>query len=180
MKREDINQLLQRLNEKLSDEGVTRELVVCGGAALLLSNYEREETMDVDMLRPDKDEVLQRLSKLVAEETGIARPDWLNSHSSVFFRENPLPKGWEGRLRSGFRASHLEVKVLAPKDILFTKICAHIDREMDEQDIKVLAPTKEIFEEAVLQVTRLPQYRSEMTTVSLDVLRLKLGFADDE
>ncbi|MCO4794748.1 MAG: hypothetical protein KC493_13600 [Bacteriovoracaceae bacterium] len=180
MKRADIDQLLERLNEKLTQEGEKRELVVCGGAALILSNYNKVETVDVDMVSPNKDELLQKLSKEVAKDLDGVRPDWLNSHAATFFENhNPLPENWEDRLVEIFEDSHLKVSALAPEDILFSKICSHIDREMDEEDIKELADTQDLFEKVVEQVVGLPKYKDQVSDLIIDELRTRLGFKDE-
>lgn len=176
MKRERILELLDKLNQKLRDEGIKKKIVICGGAAMILSNYEREETQDVDILKPENDDVLKRLSKDVANETGVLRSNWLNSDCTIFMREHPLPKGWEKRILNKYKASNLKVLVLAPEDILFTKLCSHIDREMDEDDIRELVKNKEEFQIAVNKIFKLKKYQNSLTEAIIDELRIKLGF----
>jgi Nucleotidyltransferase of unknown function (DUF6036) len=180
MKRERIIELLDMLNQKLQGEGIKKELVICGGAAMILSNYEREETQDVDVLKPDNDDVLKRLSKKVAEETGIVRSNWLNSDCTVFIKEHPLPKDWEKRLLSKYKASNLKVLVLAPEDILFSKLCSHIDREMDEDDIRELVKNKEEFQKAVGVVLKLEKYQNPLAVAIIEELRIRLGFDNEK
>lgn len=179
MKRSDIEQLLKQLNDGLANINERRELVVCGGAALILSNFKKEETADIDILSPDKDVLLLRLSKEIAKtKTGI-RTDWLNSNAASFFKEhNPLPSGWQDRLVETFKSTHLIVKALAPEDILFSKICSHIDREMDEDDIRELAKTKSIFECVVKRVSKLDRFKDTTSKIIIDELRVRLGFND--
>jgi len=181
LKRIDIENLLNLLNERLANENETRELVVCRGAALILNNYKKEETADIDILSSDKDELLKRLSLEIAKKNLGLRSDWLNSNAASFFkRHNPLPVGWEKRLVQSFKASHLTVKSLSEEDMLFSKICSHIDREMDEADMKELARTKELFENTVRKIVKLKKFQDTASTLIIGELRVRLGFDDDD
>jgi len=168
-----------RLNQKLVEANERKEIVICGGAAMILGQHNREETQDVDMLRPDKDQLLQKLSREIAIETGSIRPDWLNSNCSAFIFEYPLPENWEDRLVVKLSSSHLVVKSLCDEDLLFTKICAHVDREMDEEDVRLLAQDKRMFLKSVDQVLQLKRYQSLETEMIIDELKIRLGFDDE-
>lgn len=180
MKRENIVELLDRLNRKLHEKGLKKEVVVCGGAAMILSNYKREETQDVDILKPENDKVLMKLSREVADENKVIRANWLNSDCTVFMKEHPLPRGWEKRLISKYNASNLKVFVLASEDILFSKLCSHIDREMDEDDIRELVKTEEEFRRAITKVLKLEKYQNSLAMAVIEELEVRLGFNDEK
>ena len=181
MKRPELNRLLNKLNSKLSQKGEKRKLILCGGAALILLNLEKVETVDVDLVDPSRDVLLQNLAKEIATDEKSIREDWLNSNASSFFKKhNPLPKNWEKRLDTVYESSHLTVKALSREDLLFTKICSHIDREMDEQDIKVLTHDEAMFNRAIEKVTKLKKYQNSIAKIIIAELRTRLGFDDEK
>jgi hypothetical protein len=181
MKRTVIQQLLQQLNMKLADINENRCLIICGGAALILSNYDKEETADIDLLSPSRDSLLKKLAEDIAKENHGLRPDWLNPHASIFFtKHNPLPAGWESRLVETFSGSHLQVRSLSPQDMLFSKICSHVERELDEDDIRALASSREMFDTAVLEMLKIDTFKNTTTQLIIDELKIRLGFSDDD
>ena len=146
---------------------------------MILCNYQKDETQDIDMLRPSNDQLLQRLSKKMAKQTVGLRENWLNSDSAVFLTGS-FPSGWEKRVVECFRGTHLVVKSVGPEDMLYSKICAHIDREEDEEDIKELTQSKELFLKVSGEVLKMRQYRNDLSKVLVEELKIRLGFNDED
>ena len=67
---------LNRLNDLLKEKGVSGELCIFGGAAMLLAFDARESTRDVDAILVPKKEVLE-CAQQVSEELNL-EIDWLN------------------------------------------------------------------------------------------------------
>lgn len=76
LSRETILAALARLDELLREKGVTGEICIFGGAAMVLAFDARESTRDVDGIFVPKAEVIESAGK-VAEEFGF-EPNWLN------------------------------------------------------------------------------------------------------
>lgn len=77
-----IVEALNLLGELAEQEGVTLELCIYGGSALMLAYGARQGTKDVDaLMRPL--EVCQRLGRRVAEQLGL-QESWLNDDVRQF------------------------------------------------------------------------------------------------
>lgn len=50
-----------------------REIVVCGGASMILNKYNREQTQDIDIVKPVKDQLLQEIAAKIAKESMMLR-----------------------------------------------------------------------------------------------------------
>jgi len=74
--RQEITTALQRLNDLLKARGVSGEVCIFGGAAMVLAFDARESTRDVDAIFVPKHEVLS-CAQQVSEELGLDF-DWLN------------------------------------------------------------------------------------------------------
>jgi len=84
---------LRRLSELATDEGVTLELALYGGAVFTLVYGSRDATRDVDAIIKPAD-IGERLVKVVAQEQGLP-DDWLNGSVqqflSPFDQRRPFP-----------------------------------------------------------------------------------------
>jgi hypothetical protein len=125
-----IQKLLTSLDEKLSQLGLDREIVTCGGGALLILGVIHRATRDLDVVAPKIDEELTRVAIEVANEFGLDSK-WLNNGPSSLSKD--LEKGWEARTQDIFRGQALLVKALGRRDLLASKLYAFCDR--DEQDL---------------------------------------------
>lgn len=74
--RQEILSALQRLDELLKQKGVSGEVCIFGGAAMVLAFDARESTRDVDAIFVPKQEVLE-CAQQVSDEMGLD-VDWLN------------------------------------------------------------------------------------------------------
>jgi hypothetical protein len=107
-----IEDLLQRLSDRLQERGVVAEVVIYGGAAMVLAHRARIATKDVDAVFVPKQEVYEAAAA-VAAEAGV-EPDWLNDAVKGFLseRNEALPlREWPG----------LKVFVAAPEYLLAMK-----------------------------------------------------------
>jgi hypothetical protein len=74
--KERIILALDSLNQRLTDQGVTGELCIFGGATMILAFDARESTRDVDAVFVPKTEIYQAVEK-IAEEMNLPI-SWLN------------------------------------------------------------------------------------------------------
>ena len=80
-----IRTAFERLSQELAREGHRAEIVVAGGAALVLLFGARESTKDVDafFLTPEA-AIIRESAERVAEELGLPS-DWLNDGAKGYF-----------------------------------------------------------------------------------------------
>jgi hypothetical protein len=74
--KERIITALETLNKRLTEKGVTGELCIFGGAAMILAFDARESTRDVDAVFVPKTEIYQEVA-IIAEEMNLPI-SWLN------------------------------------------------------------------------------------------------------
>jgi len=103
--RQNILTALTRLDELLRERGVSGELCIFGGAAMVLAFDARESTRDVDAIFVPKMEVLEA-AKQVGEELGMI-DDWLNDGVKGFLSS-------EGRVTSAGMPVFGNLRVLRP------------------------------------------------------------------
>lgn len=63
---------------------------------------------------------------------------------------------------------------------MHSKICAHIDREMDEEDIGELAQDKELFKKVSKQVLGKKRFKNEQARIIIQELEVRLGIFDED
>lgn len=129
--RSDIVTALRRLGELALERGETFELLVVGGAAMVLAYDARMSTHDVDAiaLRSESAHLLRKLVQQVAEELDWP-PDWLNDGA----------KGFLMGLSEGsvvFAAPGIVIRCPALAQLLAMKLSAWRD-DVDIQDAKRL------------------------------------------
>lgn len=93
MNREDITKYLRLLGEELLARGVTGEIVVAGGAFMLLVIQNRDTTKDVDAYFAAEPQAIRDAARVIAEREGLS-PDWLNDGVKGFFYETPPVQAW--------------------------------------------------------------------------------------
>lgn len=136
----DLNKVLMALNNELAGKNILRELITCGGGALVIMGVSSRETRDLDVISPQIDSQLLECSHSVAKAFGLDK-NWLNNGPSGFCTD--LEKGWELRAVVSFCDSNLIVKTLGRRDLLATKLQGLCDRdEYDLEDILSLKPTE--------------------------------------
>lgn len=132
LSREDILRALEALGQELQALGKPPvELVVVGGAAVVLLYGARKATKDVDAVTPalDDQELVRSAAARVAESLGLPQ-DWLNDGA----------KGYLHGLERGqvvFEDSSLVVRTASVHQLLAMKLCAWRD-DLDISDARLL------------------------------------------
>lgn len=88
MKRSEIERNLRALGQKLLARGVTGEILIVGGAYMLLVLANREATRDIDAYFAKDREAIRAAAAEVATERGLPG-DWLNDAVKGFIRRQP-------------------------------------------------------------------------------------------
>lgn len=127
---EDIRQAFAALGEELQTRGAHAELVIVGGAALVLLFRARESTKDVDayFVRPEAS-VVREAAEVAAERLALPR-DWLNDGA----------KGYLMGITTGevlFESPALTVRAASMEQLLAMKLAAWRDA-IDRNDAKLL------------------------------------------
>jgi hypothetical protein len=127
---EDIHRAFAALSDELAREQRHAQLIVVGGAALVLLYRARESTKDVDVyfLRPEAS-VVRAAAESVAERLDLPL-DWLNDAA----------KGYIVGVTSGevlFQSASLEVRAASTAQLLAMKLAAWRDA-IDRADAKLL------------------------------------------
>ena len=145
-----LEQALQVLGTKLLDDGENYEIVIIGGASLLLLGYSDRTTKDIDIVGViekgnllSADPLPQKLNKAI-QEVGTAlgmTTNWINSGPTTLL-DFGLPKGFHERLiRKEFGA--LTVHLASRFDQISFKLYASVDqgpRSKHFADLKLLDP----------------------------------------
>jgi hypothetical protein len=131
LSRDQILAALEALARELEAMGSSAELVIGGGAALVLLYNARDATRDVDAfaLLSANPESLRDAVRKVAELLGLPE-DWLNDGA----------KGYLHGLAPGdilLKRSSLTVRAVAPQQLLAMKLCAWRD-DVDIADARLL------------------------------------------
>jgi uncharacterized nucleotidyltransferase DUF6036 len=131
LSRADIIRALNALSAELQSQGARYELVIFGGAALVLVYGARQATKDVDGIvlgRADA-AVLRSAAKAVATSLGLPS-DWLNDGA----------KGYVHGIAIGatiLDTASLAVRAAAPEQLLAMKLCAWRD-DIDIEDARLV------------------------------------------
>ncbi len=126
MQQEQIVAYLTRLSELLAARNVVGEIVLYGGAAMVLAHKARLSTKDVDAVFAPKDTVYQAAAE-VTRECGAAE-GWLNDAVKGFLSD-------KGETRTLMDLPNLKVYVAVPEYLLAMK-CMSMRLGKDETDIR--------------------------------------------
>ena len=127
LSKEDIVGALASLSAELGLTEDTHEVLITGGAALVLLYDARESTKDVDAVVSD--DSVRAAAQNVAQQLGLPE-DWLNDGA----------KGYLHGVARGeivFQTSALVVRALAPPQLLAMKLSAWRD-DLDIEDARLL------------------------------------------
>lgn len=129
--RDQIEQALRRLGEIAVSEGQSIELLIVGGAAMMLGYDARPATRDVDAVffEPPATSVIRRWVEQVASSAGLPN-DWLNDAAKGFLVGH-------SRGRKVFSAPGIDVWQPLAEQLLSMKLSAWRDRR-DIGDAKTL------------------------------------------
>lgn len=158
----NLDRTLRALSMRLEENNAAPvELVLCGGAALILSGMAERVTRDVDIVAlrdgsrlatPDPlPPELQKAADEVAEDLGLS-PQWLNNGPSSgdggLFQMG-LPEGFADRLHRRDYGRHLNVYFIDRRDQVHFKLYAAVDRGgYHIDDLRALHPSVDELEAA--------------------------------
>ncbi|HYK84145.1 MAG TPA: hypothetical protein VEV19_02185 [Ktedonobacteraceae bacterium] len=92
MNKEDIEKYLRLLGDELQQRQVTGEILIAGGAVMLLVVQNREVTKVIDAyFPPEQAEIIREAARVIADREGLAY-DWLNDGVKGFFYTQPPTK----------------------------------------------------------------------------------------
>ena len=74
---ENWQQALHALDQALYKQNTHRELIVCGGTALLVLEIIDRETRDIDVVSPELDTEFKKIALEVATQLALPH-DWIN------------------------------------------------------------------------------------------------------
>lgn len=173
-----IDELFDAVAAHLTVDGANHEIVIIGGAALVMSGIVNRATRDVDVVALIEDgglvsskvlpAPLAEAVRRVAVDYGLDS-NWLNSGPSDLMQFG-LPPGFEGRLENRSYRSSLKVHVAHRYDIIHFKLYAMADQGSGrhEADLRALEPTRDdLLAAARWTVTHdpSPAFRSELAAV---------------
>lgn len=130
MNKQEIEKYLRMLGQELLKRQVTGEILLVGGAVMLLKVQNCEVTKDIDAyFNPMQADVIREAAQVIANREGLT-PDWINDGVKGFFYTQPPTERW---------AEYPGLRVYIPTlDYLFSmKVLA--GRPQDIDDIKALA-----------------------------------------
>jgi len=163
------------LDTELARRGIKRELVICGGAALISLGIVSRETRDVDVLLPEIDSELESAAKKIAPQFQL-KESWLNNGPRDLIKE--LPTGWENNCNEIYRGQNLIVLAISRMDLIRSKLYAACDRSEHLPDLIALKPAPDEIRKAEAWVLERdaadiwPKIVSECAAT----LRRKLGY----
>lgn len=128
MNRPEMIKYLELLNEELAKNNHHAEIVLAGGAVMLLVIQNREMTKDIDAYFGDGSEHVRKALKKVAINEGLP-DDWLNDGVKGFFYGTPPQEQFAS-------LSHLDIYTVDPRYMIAMKAVAA--RAQDVHDLKAL------------------------------------------
>jgi hypothetical protein len=123
--RAELEKMLTLLNEQLQKNGVTGEICIVDGAAMLLAFGSRESTRDIDALVMAPASVRTAVAQ-VAEAHGFS-PNWLNDGAKRFASGQPT------EMKEILKLSHLRI-VAPPAAYILAMKCLAARVGLDEHD----------------------------------------------
>jgi hypothetical protein len=133
--REDIIRGLKELAKDLNKRGVSADIYIIGGAALVLRYFDRRLTVDVDLRAMDFD-VIRPSAEHVADINGWD-PDWINNAATQFVPSLGKDVTWETIYEFG----GISFKVTTPEVMLVMKLAASRTGRDDQDIANLLAIT---------------------------------------
>ncbi|MDA8066071.1 MAG: hypothetical protein M0031_11350 [Thermaerobacter sp.] len=128
MRRDEVERYLRELAEELSARGREGEILLVGGAAMLLSIGNREATRDLAAYLGENPSDIREAARAVAARHELPE-DWLNDAVKGFFFGTPPQELWA-------EYPGLRVFVAKPEYVLAMKAVA--GRPQDVQDLVAL------------------------------------------
>jgi hypothetical protein len=141
----DPKSVFVALDAELKALGVQRELIICGGAALIAMGIVARETRDVDVLLPVLDPELHSAAKKIGKALDL-NEGWLNNGPRDLIQA--LTKGWESHCTDVFRSTNLVIRSIGRSDLICSKLYAAADRPEHLPDLVALKPSETELEAA--------------------------------
>lgn len=129
MTSDEIQRYLQLLGEELQQRSVTGEIVMAGGAVMLLVIQNRETTKDIDAYFATNPQIIREAAQVIAKRENLP-DDWINDGLKGFFYTSPPTTLW-------LDYPGLHVYYANPDYVLAMKAAA--GRPEDIPDIEALA-----------------------------------------
>jgi hypothetical protein len=162
MNKQDIEKYLHMVGLELQKQGITSEMLLLGGAVMLIEVGNRNNTDDIDTYYLPDFVAVAKAAAIVAERESL-EDSWLNSAAAgftYFFTRQPAKKLWR-------EFPGLRVYTASLEYIFATKIMA--GRSKDDADIIALAKKLGVTSEEDV-IVLLAQYVPEEAITS-DLLR---------
>jgi len=154
MTRYELLEALQRLGELIPQKA---QIVIAGGAALILGEYIERGTGDGDVVHSDPPLVqLRSAIRQVAQEEGLS-PHWLNDGVKAF--GDVLPDDFDQRTDRIGTFGNLRVLLLGRMDLILGKFYG--GREVDLEDLAAIRPTDKEIEFVLAQLERIARFRPD-------------------
>jgi hypothetical protein len=154
MTRNELLEALQRLGELIPEKA---QIVIAGGAALILGHYVDRGTGDGDVVYSDPPLVqLRSAIRQVAQERGLS-PLWLNDGVKAF--GDVLPEDFDQRTDRMGAFGNLRVLLLGRMDLILSKFYG--GREVDLEDLAQIRPTDKEIEFVLAQLDRIARFRPD-------------------
>ena len=130
--KENIEKFLSELSDELKSKGIKGEILIVGGAAMILSFNSRPSTKDIDAIFKPR-EIFRKAVLSVGEKEGLS-PDWINDAVKGFFFSDQFKRNLT------FDFENLKVYVPEPGYLLAMKVISmRTDRDhSDLADIETL------------------------------------------
>lgn len=159
--RHELLEAVERLGELIPQKA---QIVIAGGAALILGDYVDRGTADGDVIYSDPPLAQLRSAILqVAQERGLS-PNWLNDGVKAF--GDVLADDFDQRTDRIGVFGNLHVLLLGRMDLILSKFYG--GREVDLEDLAEMRPTDEEIEFVLAQLERIARFRPDK------VLRMQL------
>jgi len=129
MTADQIQVYLEKLGSELQKKQVTGEIILAGGAVMLLVIKNRETTKDIDAYFTQEPQAIREAAEIVAQQEGLTT-DWINDGVKGFFYvPSPPTTVWA-------EYPGLRVYAASPDYLLSMKVVA--GRPEDQEDIQAL------------------------------------------
>ena len=128
MNRHDIEKNLELLGQELHKRSITGEIVIAGGAMMLLLVQNRPSTQDVDAYFLKEGPAIREAAQVVARRRRLPT-HWLNDAMKGFFVSEPPVELWHDFVG-------LRVYMVMPAYLLAMKAMA--GRPQDDRDLEAL------------------------------------------
>jgi hypothetical protein len=123
--REQLEKYLGRLNCELEKKGITGEICIVGGAAMVLGFGSRDSTRDIDALLISPASIRAAIQQIAVQEN--LPPSWLNDGAKGFASNQPI------EIRQLLKMSHLRI-VSPPAEYILAMKCISARVGIDEND----------------------------------------------